>query len=65
MDKREGGAGMFSKEKDSIIKNNIELHDKELKLLEFIRRLGYGEVLIKVQDGLPVIIEKATEKVKL
>lgn len=56
---------MLSKEKDSIIKNNIELHDKELKLLEFIRRLGYGEVLIKVQDGLPVMIERATEKVKL
>lgn len=42
-----------------------ELHEKERRLLEFIRRLGYGEVLIKVQDGLPVMIEKATEKVKL
>lgn len=65
MDKREGGAEMLSKEKDSIIKNNIELHEKELKLLEFIRRLGYGEILIKVQDGLPVMIERATEKIKL
>jgi len=41
------------------------LHERELKLLEFIRRLGYGEITIKVQDGLPVMIEKATEKVKL
>jgi len=41
------------------------LHERELKLLEFIRRLGYGEITIRVQDGLPVIIEKATEKVKL
>ena len=42
-----------------------KLHEKELKLLEFIRRLGYGEVLIKVQDGVPVLIERATEKIKL
>ncbi|WP_410177096.1 YezD family protein [Thermoclostridium stercorarium] len=30
-----------------------------------LRRLGYGEITIRVQDGLPVMIEKATEKVKL
>jgi hypothetical protein len=41
------------------------LHERELKLLEFIRRLGYGEITIKVQDGLPVMVEKAMEKVKL
>lgn len=45
--------------------NRQKLHEKELKLLEFIRRLGYGEITIKVQDGLPVMIEKATEKIKL
>lgn len=42
-----------------------ELHEKEKRLLEFIRQLGYGELVIKVQDGLPVMIERATEKVKL
>ena len=41
------------------------VHEKEKRLLEFIRRLGYGEITIRVQDGLPVMIEKATEKVKL
>lgn len=41
------------------------LDDKERRLLEFIRQLGYGEVVIKVQDGLPVMVERATEKVKL
>ena len=45
--------------------NRDKLHEKEKRLLEFIRRLGYGEILIKVQDGLPVMIEKTTEKVKL
>lgn len=42
-----------------------KLHEKELKLLEFIRRLGYGELVIKVQDGLPVMVELTIEKVKL
>lgn len=42
-----------------------KLHEKEKRLLEFIRQLGYGELVIKVQDGLPVMIERATEKVKL
>jgi len=42
-----------------------KLHEKEKRLLEFIRRLGHGEILIKVADGLPQMIERATEKVKL
>lgn len=42
-----------------------ELHEKEKRLLEFIRQLGYGEVTIKVQDGLPVMVEEGIKKVKL
>ena len=42
-----------------------ELHEKERRLIEFIRELRFGEVVIKVQDGLPVMVEKATERVKL
>lgn len=41
------------------------LREKEKRLIEFIRQLGYGEIVIKVQDGLPVMVEKATEKVRL
>jgi len=41
------------------------LHEKERNLIKFIQELQYGEVTIKVQDGLPVMVEKATEKVKL
>lgn len=44
---------------------NNKLHEKEKRLLEFIRQLGHGEVTIKVQDGLPVMVERAKEKVKL
>ena len=42
-----------------------QLHEKECRLLEFLRKLQFGEVVIKVQDGLPVMVERATEKVRL
>lgn len=42
-----------------------KIHEKEKKLIEFIRQLRYGELTIKVQDGLPVMIERTKEKVKL
>ncbi len=54
-----------SKPKDLVLALKNRLHDKEKRLIDFIRRLKYGEVTIKVQDGLPIMIEKATEKVKL
>lgn len=53
-DFKEGGSYMGEK-----------LHEKEERLLEFIRELKFGELVIKVQDGLPVMIEKVKEKVKL
>lgn len=40
-------------------------HEKERKLIEYIRELQFGEVTIKVQDGLPVMVERAKERVKL
>ncbi|WP_162991179.1 DUF2292 domain-containing protein [Biomaibacter acetigenes] len=45
--------------------NEQELHEKERRLLEFIRQLGHGEVTIKVQDGLPVMVEEGVKKTKL
>lgn len=42
-----------------------KIHEKEKKLIEFIRELGFGELVIKVQDGLPVLIEEGIKKVKL
>ena len=61
----------ISKPKDELLalksmrQRKESMHEKEQKLLEFIRKLKYGELVIKVQDGLPVLIERATEKVKL
>ncbi len=40
-------------------------HEKERNLIKFIRELQFGEITIKVQDGLPVMVERAKEKVKL
>jgi hypothetical protein len=42
-----------------------DLSEKERNLIEFIRGLKYGELIIKVQDGLPVMIEQVTSKIKL
>jgi hypothetical protein len=40
-------------------------HEKEKRLIEYIRELKFGELVIKVQDGLPVMVERAKEKIKL
>lgn len=42
-----------------------DLSEKEKNLIEFIRGLRFGELTIKVQDGLPVMIEQVTSKIKL
>lgn len=42
-----------------------KLDNRERRLLEIIRKLQFGELTIKVQDGLPVMVEKSIEKVKL
>ena len=43
----------------------VEVSRQELHLLLFIRRLGYGELTVKVQDGVPLFVEKACQKTKL
>ncbi|MDI6617878.1 MAG: DUF2292 domain-containing protein [Clostridiales bacterium] len=44
---------------------NKGLEEKEKRLIQYIRKLRYGELVIKVQDSLPIAIERAREKVKL
>lgn len=43
----------------------MEVSRQELHLLLFIRQLGYGELTVKVQDGVPLFVEKACQKIKL
>ena len=34
-------------------------------LIEFCEKNPYSEITLKVQDGIPVLIEKAVNKIKL
>lgn len=43
----------------------VEVSRQELHLLLFIRQLGYGELTVKVQDGVPLFVEKACQKIRL
>ena len=42
----------------------MELHPTEKRFLEYVRSMGHGTMEIKVQDGLPVMAEKVSIKVK-
>lgn len=39
--------------------------EQEKKLLDIIRALGYGEILIKVKDGKPIRAEEIRKSVPL
>jgi hypothetical protein len=50
---------------EKAIYNICNIGPKDIKLIEYIRKLQFGELVIKVQDGLPVMVERAKEKIKL
>jgi len=41
------------------------LHKTERKLIEYIRELKFGKIEVRVQDGLPVLVERSIIKTKL
>ena len=43
----------------------MELTEKERKLIEYLRKIPFGEVTIIMHEGRPERIEKVKEKVKL
>lgn len=45
-------------------KENVVLTEKELRLIELIRELGYGEIRIFVAEGQPVRAEEIKKSVK-
>ncbi len=45
--------------------NQLELTEKERKLIEFIRELGSGSLTVGVQRGEPVVIRGLLKAVKL
>lgn len=48
-----------------IKKKKLILHESEIKMLELIRKMRYGEVKVKVQDGLPVYYTEIQKNKKL
>ena len=48
-----------------IITELRQLYKEDLKLIEIIRSIGYGEITIKIKDKKPVIIEKGVMTIKL
>ena len=47
-------------------KHGAALHPSWCALIELCERLDYGEIdKLKIQDGLPVLAEMTTQKIKL
>ena len=45
--------------------HSILVNDKEKTLIELLRQIPYGEVVIFMQDSQPVRIERVKESIKL
>lgn len=43
----------------------LEVNEQEKKLIDFIRRLEFGEVTVTVQGSKPVVIKQAIQTIKL
>ena len=43
----------------------MDISEKEKKLIEQLRKIKYGEVVVFLQDGQPIRIEKVKESIKL
>lgn len=43
----------------------IKISEKEAKVLEILRKLDYGELLVTVKSGVPVHIEEIKKSIKL
>jgi hypothetical protein len=49
----------------TITKTSIYLTEKEKKLIEELRKIKYGEVVVIQVDGQPAEIDKIREKLRL
>ncbi len=54
---------MEQKEEQKIYQ--IDVSEKEKKLIELIRVTGYGEIIIMVQNTEPVRVEEVKKSIKL
>lgn len=47
------------------VKKLVQPDEREQKLLELIREIGYGEIKVIINDGKPVRIEELKKSIKL
>lgn len=45
--------------------SDIKLSEKEVKLITELRKIQFGQVIIFIEGGQPVRIEKVKESIKL
>lgn len=60
----EQNKGILAMEKEARY-NELELTNKERRLIEFIRELEFGSLTMEVQRGEPVVIRQPVKTVKL
>lgn len=46
-------------------RKTMDLHPAEARLIEYLRRLQWGNVEITMQDALPVLVKAAVQTTKL
>lgn len=55
---------MKGQSRETGVQERFPLHPSERRLIEYLRRLRYGTIAnLKVQDGLPMLVEQVTRKV--
>ncbi|KGG81047.1 ATP-dependent DNA helicase RuvA [Caloranaerobacter azorensis H53214] len=50
---------------EELKRGKIVINEREKKLIEMIREIGYGEIRIIVQDKQPIRIEELKKSIKL
>lgn len=45
--------------------NEVELNEQELRLIQLIRELGYGQIVLSVRGGVPTHVEEIRKSVPL
>lgn len=53
-------------EKDGDLPESFELHKTDVKLIKYVRELGYGKLSeVEVQGGHVIMIKRAETKIKM
>ena len=59
------GVARIEKSNTMPSKVSVLITEKEKKLLDILREIGYGEVVVTIKGGIPVHIEEIKKSIKL